>query len=368
MSKAKLHLWSNSSEDNRSAREPWLRLQSTLARLAPASGSSVEFPASWIRQCAPVENHYSTLGAGEILDFYLNLARESLGVAFVLTQRHAAIRRILTSSNQSFIQTHLPAIQDGSALATVGISHLTTSRRHTQPAVIAREARGGWILDGECPWVTASHHADWFVIGAALESDPAMELLFVVHRNLPGIQPQKPFDMLALTESCTGSVALRNVAVTDKDLLHGPIPNVVEASSASHVGTGTGGYQTSALALGHAARSILFLEQESTRRPELREVIAEWIDRWNTLRSDLLQLASGLSTKSASGIRKLANDIAIQSAQSALTAAKGAGFLTTHPVSQWCRESLFFLVWSCPQSVAMAHQNCLANPQPSVDP
>ena len=37
-----------------------------------------------------------------------------------------------------------------------------------------------------------------------------------------------------------------------------------------------------------------------------------------------------------------------------MIAAKGAGFVEGHPVGRWCREALFFLVWSCPQQVAEA--------------
>jgi len=36
----------------------------------------------------------------------------------------------------------------------------------------------------------------------------------------------------------------------------------------------------------------------------------------------------------------------------ALTVAKGTGFVAPHPVQRWVRQALFFLVWSCPRSVA----------------
>ena len=39
-----------------------------------------------------------------------------------------------------------------------------------------------------------------------------------------------------------------------------------------------------------------------------------------------------------------------RAAQAALTAAKGAGFVRGHPAERLARESLFFLVWSCPQA------------------
>jgi hypothetical protein len=44
----------------------------------------------------------------------------------------------------------------------------------------------------------------------------------------------------------------------------------------------------------------------------------------------------------------------VRAAQAALTATKGAGYVTGHPVERLVRESLFFLVWSCPQAVTDA--------------
>ena len=54
-------------------------------------------------------------------------------------------------------------------------------------------------------------------------------------------------------------------------------------------------------------------------------------------------------------LRTRANSLALRSTQAALAAAKGAGFVAGHPAGRWCREALFFLVWSCPQSVVAAN-------------
>jgi hypothetical protein len=45
----------------------------------------------------------------------------------------------------------------------------------------------------------------------------------------------------------------------------------------------------------------------------------------------------------------------LRATQAALAAAKGAGYIAHHPAGRWCREALFFLVWSCPQSVLAAN-------------
>ncbi|RMF36913.1 MAG: acyl-CoA dehydrogenase, partial [Planctomycetota bacterium] len=69
------------------------------------------------------------------------------------------------------------------------------------------------------------------------------------------------------------------------------------------------------------------------------------------------QLTAGQAagTWTAADLRQRANSLVLRSTQAALTAAKGAGFVATHPTGRWAREALFFLVWSCPQPVAAAN-------------
>jgi alkylation response protein AidB-like acyl-CoA dehydrogenase len=54
-------------------------------------------------------------------------------------------------------------------------------------------------------------------------------------------------------------------------------------------------------------------------------------------------------------LRQRANSLALRASQAALAAAKGAGYVAGHPAGRWCREALFFLVWSCPQPVLQAN-------------
>jgi hypothetical protein len=69
------------------------------------------------------------------------------------------------------------------------------------------------------------------------------------------------------------------------------------------------------------------------------------------LTADLLSLADGRDSCTASDLRARANSFVLRATTAALAAAKGAGFVADHPAGRWCREALFFLVWSCPQGV-----------------
>ena len=53
-------------------------------------------------------------------------------------------------------------------------------------------------------------------------------------------------------------------------------------------------------------------------------------------------------------LRTHANGLVVRAAQAALAASKGAGFVAGHPAERLVRESLFFLVWSCPPAVSTA--------------
>jgi hypothetical protein len=73
------------------------------------------------------------------------------------------------------------------------------------------------------------------------------------------------------------------------------------------------------------------------------------------LTANLLALAGGEAVCSTEELRTRANSLVLRASQSALGAAKGSGYVVGHPAGRWCREALFFLVWSCPQAVLSAN-------------
>ena len=62
-----------------------------------------------------------------------------------------------------------------------------------------------------------------------------------------------------------------------------------------------------------------------------------------------------------------ANSLVLRATQMSLAAAKGAGYASRHPVGRWCREALFFLVWSCPQPVVEENLRELAGLADAVE-
>ena len=102
-----------------------------------------DFPAEMIRRCAPWENQFSS-APESLIRYYVWLAFGCLTTAFIMTQRNSAMRRIDSSDNDSARERLLSQVGSGRWFATVGISQLSTSRRHlAQPPLVAKKQTTG---------------------------------------------------------------------------------------------------------------------------------------------------------------------------------------------------------------------------------
>ncbi|MFI4874270.1 MAG: acyl-CoA dehydrogenase family protein [Blastopirellula sp. JB062] len=306
--------------------------------------------AGVFRWFLPVELGGMGWSDADVVRGYLKLSAACLTTTFVITQRTGACRRIAASANEGVKSRLLPDLLSGATFATVGISHLTTSRRHLNRPVLRATFDGdSFLLDGYSPWITGGVHADALVVGATL--DDQREILAAVAGDAPGVASESPADLVGLTGSATGKVNFSQVHVRPEDLLGGPIENVMKAG----VGAKTGGLETSTLAIGLASAATNYLGQEAEKRNELAIAADRFAQELSDLQTDLLSAAAGEPRCSTEQLRTRANSIALRTTQAALSAAKGAGYVTGHPVGRWCREALFFLVWSCPQPVQQAN-------------
>ena len=127
----------------------------------------------------------------DVIRGYLKLSAACLTTTFIITQRTGACRRIANSANEEIKAELLPDLAEGRTFATVGISHLTTSRRYlARPVLAARESDDGFVLDGFSPWVTGAPSAQSIVTGATL--DDGRQILIVVPMDTPGVSARPP--------------------------------------------------------------------------------------------------------------------------------------------------------------------------------
>jgi alkylation response protein AidB-like acyl-CoA dehydrogenase len=276
------------------------------------------------------------------------LAEGSLTAAFLLTQHDAAARRMVPAATTSGVSDWLRRIAAGEAFTTVGLSQLTTSRRRGPAALQALPERDGrHRLSGVIPWVSGACRANVLVTGATVPPDG--QALFLLPMDREGVRIEPSFALAALQASCTAEVICNGALVEADEVLAGPMPDVMSAPGMA----GTGGLETSALALGQARAAIAAMEKLAGGAAPALEAVDAFGREWNAVVADLMAAAAGESDAPAPGeIRRRSNGLVIRATQAYLTARKGTGFLRAEPAQRWARQALFFLVWSCPGPVA----------------
>ena len=300
----------------------------------------------------PIPEGYGGCGVGDMTAAYVDLADADLTACFVLTQQNSAVGRLAAGDSEAAKDRWLPEIAAGRVFATVGISHLSTSRQHAaEPPVKLQPDGAGFVLDGTVPWSTSAARADVIVVGAA--SGDGRQVLVAVPGDAEGVSPGGAMPLLALGGSSTGVVELNSVRVGRDDIIAGPAEAVMTSGSSG----GTGSLTTSALAVGVCQRAVRLLGEESAGRPDVGASYEALRDEFETLKTDLLSTAGGAAGHTAEALRTRANSLALRSTQALMTASKGAGFVVGHPAERSVREAMFFLVWSCPKTVAAAAMN-----------
>ena len=110
-----------------------------LSLLAPSLDASDAWPSEQLELCTSagvfrwfLAEQWGGLSWSEsdILRTYVRLAAACPTTTFVITQRMGAAIRIAASDNDWLKRTLLPNLVTGRTFATIGISHLTTSRQY----------------------------------------------------------------------------------------------------------------------------------------------------------------------------------------------------------------------------------------------
>ena len=110
-----------------------------LSELASSLETDDAWPARQLEQCGrhgvfewfvPKELGGQGWNEEDLVRGYLRLSAACLTTTFIITQRTGTCRRIALADNLWARQECLPALINGQQFATVGVSHLTTSRRH----------------------------------------------------------------------------------------------------------------------------------------------------------------------------------------------------------------------------------------------
>ena len=276
---------------------------------------------------------------------YEQLARKSLALALILTQRDSAVGILIAAGGS---QRLLADIRDG-AFVTVGIAQLTTSRQAGAPALAFRDGH----VDGEIPWATGAAKAKYIVAGAAMPD--GRQILFALPTDAPGVTIDPPLPLVALRETWTSRVRCDNVAIDPDLILLGPAPSVLSLRGK------TIPIPQAFLALGHARHAVdLIAEHDSDRA---RGLVARFGWQVDDLHARVVvACAPDADSSLVPLLRGECNDLALRVTHAAVALYKGNALLLSHPAQRLAREAMFLLVWSCPDPVIDCTVDLLAEP------
>ena len=325
----------------------------------------------WPRNCIQIMDRHGAWGGvvpkklggqelsqAALLSQYRNIASGDLCSALILTQHDGACQFFLRSPNRSFAENRLQLLASGRELASIGISHLTTSSRANSLRASMKD--GSIVLDGLVPWVTSADHAQWVVVGAGLESGE--QILVAVNPASEQVQVREPFPLLALQSSSTSAIHFNSLQVPDSQLLLGPANPVLASRSAVKSMT------VSAVAMGHCDHIMDALSTlNASLLPEMAKVWPSVLEKWTDLNAHFAELVQNLETASSSektAFRARVNAFVARLSSSLTILCKGRGFLNDFPHSRLIREAVFFQVWSAPEEVRARTLQNLWNSQP----
>ena len=271
---------------------------------------------------------------------YGQLARRSLSLALILTQRDSAVGIIAGSANRATRDRLLTEIRDGT-FVTVGIAQLTTSRQGGAPALTAARIGPDYRLDGLIPWSSGAAKARYVIAGAATD---AGQILFALPTEHARVTVEPPLPLVSMRSTWTSQIRCDGVMLRGDLVLAGPIANVLSTRRKSVP------LPQAFLALGHARGALDLIAEHDSERG--RTLHARFTTQMDALHAQVVA-ACGPQANPADvpRLRGECNDLALRITHAAVALYKGNALLLSHPAQRLAREALFLLVWSCPDPV-----------------
>ena len=276
---------------------------------------------------------------------YEQLATSSVSTALILTQRDAAVGLIDAAIDSKRRVKMLNRLAKNEIWATVGIAQLTTSRQGGKPAVTAQKIEGGYLINGTVPWCTGVHQSTFIVTGAVMED--GQQILVLLQQHQQGIELDQPMEMVALTNTLTGSIRLKRVVIEDNWVLRHPSTNAL----AGRRNGLTLGQTFIATGLTQSALNLI-AKHDSERARAAHDRFAQQLRELRDEVSALCQPGREADAQAANArLRGACNDLALRVTHAAVALYKGTALLRDHSAQRLAREAMFLLVWSCPNPV-----------------
>ncbi len=269
--------------------------------------------------------------------------RYSGALAFLQTQHQSAAEMLANSENESLKRQYLPYMSKGQVLVGVGFSQL---RRKGDPLVKAIPVEGGYLLNGEVPWVTGFGFFQNFIVGAALPDGRA------VYGMVPFVETfQETGGAIAFSEPMElGAIASTNTVTAT--LTHWFLPQervvFIKKAGAIHENDKKNVlyHGFSALGCARAGLDILEAAAKTKQLPFLKPAFDSLNEELTRCQTAMMQAlpADSKTWEQRLQLRAWAINLALRCANAAVTVSSGAANYRYHAAHRVYREALVFTV------------------------
>ncbi len=252
---------------------------------------------------------------------------------FTWVQHHAPVRMLAASSNLELRDHWLPALCRGDVLGGVAFAYL---RRPGPPAVVARAVTGGWVVDGEAPWVTSWGLAAVYAV-AAVAGDDVVFFLLPTRPPPDSVHASAPLPLAVMAASATVRLRFDGLFVPTADLISA-VP-VAEWRARDRLATA----HPHPAPFGVAARAIRLLS-EVTDHAAVAALAIEVADcREHAYGLDAAE-GDDVAVARLVGARAWGLELAQRAASALVAATGGRAMALDHPGQRLLREASFYSI------------------------
>jgi alkylation response protein AidB-like acyl-CoA dehydrogenase len=268
---------------------------------------------------------------------------------FTWVQHHAPVRLLASSENVGLRERWLGDLCRGAVLGGVAFAYL---RRPGPPAVRARRAGGGWVVEGEAPWVTSWGLAGLYAVAARVEGDGPVLFCAVAPDASGSLRASPPLALAAMSASATVRLSFEGLRVPDDDV----ISTVDFDRWRERDRLATAQPHPAALGLTATAVALLARRAEESGQPAARRAAEALGAELGECRSRSYRLAADPAAGDAHlgrlvEARSWGLDLALRSAQALVAATGGGAMALSHPAQRLVREASFWAIQA--QSAAL---------------
>lgn len=280
------------------------------------------------------------------------VSKSCLSTGFITWCQVACTWYLQNTQNSELQKQLLPAVALGQVMAGTGLSNpMKCFAGIEKIALTATKVEGGFILNGQLPWVSNLGPGHYFGVVARMANEET-HLMVIVSDQLEGVSLRRCGTFIALEGTGTFGCTFRNAFIPDEYVLAAPcetyIHQIRPGFILTQVGMGLGlvagcidlinRYQRR---LGHV--NCFLADQPSDLMAELALARAQAYD----LADELVQVKGGVSPalmKQVIQARLTAGEMSIKAANAAMLHAGARAYIKGSPEERKLREAYFVAI------------------------